>query len=725
MSKIKYFITFLILSLCVMPVFAIEDDMVQERSSGLTKMSDYTGENFFRSKYDLEQERDSEVERQKKEYYRQFRPVKSGHYNTSQKTMPPLKKLRLKVSKFNSDRKLKKSEPKMVDSNGVVIEEEENEVIKEEAAETQAMIRCKTLKYLPEQNMLESTGNVRVIFPAQNTTLYAKRMTYDEVNQIIQLYDDVKVVREGSEVLGDYMKINLNDESSFLKLPRFSQYNINIVAENGYMFGDTVISENGKITSEMDNILDLRSSGFGEDLRRMIVAKEDLSFLLNETNNHRLLMKVDEINIKAKASHDVVQLKHPKVYSNTGKKVFALPSMTFYTNKEHDYFEGNYPEIGSYSGFGMFAGPGVVLEAPFGSTLKVLPIINYKSKLGFGGIAKFKSGTNKTDIAYGSAASKVMVEGYQRLDDHLFLQYGLNSYMDNWFLGKSWLGYGGELLYERGFRHKDFMSDKLDLNFRHRVSAGMFKENNKNQSNKYFEGYHDMSTARFKYMAELNQTVYSMFGDENTEKRDGWKQFDINIIGQGSAALYGTGDTQFIGRIGPRIYTQYKFWRQELGYFFSGYSDNSPLVTMDNYRYGHSNVYVREYWRLHKFLTLGFYGSYNLDDNIFDYQYNRQSQLREATFYAAIGPDDLKLNLGYDLVRQNTYFGVSMAMNTKGSSVEYKKMEIKNPDEIGKAKGEPNSLDYGNFVAPPSPYKSKAVVEELEDASTMMRGEDI
>lgn len=27
---------------------------------------------------------------------------------------------------------------------------------------------------------------------------------------------------------------------------------------------------------------------------------------------------------------------------------------------------------------------------------------------------------------------------------------------------------------------------------------------------------------------------------------------------QGSAALYGTGDTQFIGRVGPSVHLQYK-----------------------------------------------------------------------------------------------------------------------------------------------------------------------
>ena len=708
-----------------MPSFAIEEYVEQERSSNMTEMADYTGETFFKSKYELEEERNKNIELQRKQYFKSFRPHHTTFYRTSSKTMPPLKKLRTKIANFKASKKEKKSEEPVIDSNGAILENEENEVVAQEAGESQAMIRCKTVKYLPESNQMEAVGNVQVIFPQQNATLYSNRMTYDNLNNVIELYDSVKVVRDGSEILGDYLKINLNEESAFLDNPRANEFNVNVVAENGYMFGDKIISEEGKITSNIDNIIDLTASGFGRRLRNMIIAEEDKSFLIDEANNHRFLMKVDEINIKAKDTIDVVQLKHPKVYSNTGKKLLSLPSMTFYTNKEHSYFEGNFPEIGSYSGFGMYAGPGLVLETPNSTTLKLLPTINYKSGLGFGGMAKFKSGTNITDVAYNTAVNRILLKGYQRLDDHLFIQYGANSYMDDWFLGRNWLGYGGELLYERGFQHKDFLYDKANLRFRHRFTAGFFRENERNQSDKKYSGYHRMGTARFKYMAELNQRVYSMFGDEDTSKKDGWRCVDLDIIGQASVALYGTGDTQFIGRIGPRLTTQYKFWRQELGYYLSGYSDNSPLTVMDMYRYGTSNVYLREYLRLNKYLTLGLYGSYNLSDDLYDYQYNRRSQLREAAFYVALGPDDLKLNLGYDWIRKNTYFGVSVAMNTKGSTVDYKKMTITNPEGFGKVKGELNSIDYGHFVAPPNPYRSKAVVEELEDKTTVMQGETL
>ncbi len=743
MNKIiKLSLIIMIFTIFSLPTFAIEN-VVENHSQNLTEFSDFTGETFFKSKYEIDEERQKNLQQMKRKYYRRFL-VNEGDstFNYSnRKSMPPLKKLRLgvvrlkdKVSASRTAKKAAKEAAKNAETGNDISEEAlqvedkseviENEVIAEEAETAQTMIKCKTMKYLPETNEMEATGNVEIKFPQQDIYLYADRMTYDTVNSIIQLYDNVKVIRQGNEVLGEYIKVDLNNETGFLKNLKASEYNIDIIAENGYMFGDTIVAENGKITSNMDNLLELRSSGFGEDLKRFIIPKEDMSFLLNDAGNSRYTVKVNEIKINAKAAHDKISLKNPKVYSNkTGKKVLALPSLTFYTNKEHDYFEGNYPELGSYAGFGMFAGPGVVLETPYGSTLKLIPTVSYKKKIGFGGIARFKSGTNQTDVGYNTAAQRFLLKGYQRLDDHLYLQYGANSYMDSWFMGQSWLGYGGELLFEKGYTHKDFLFNKANANFRHRISAGMFRENARGNDNEYFNGYHKMGTARFKYMAEYNQKLYSMFGDEDTTNNKGWKQLDLRLISQGSAALYGTGDTQFVGRIGPRIDSQYKFWRQELGYYFTGYSDNTPLVSFDAYRYGHSNIYVREYLRLHKFLTLGLYGSYNLSDDIYDYQYKKQSRLREATVYASLGPDDLKLNLGYDFIRQNTYFGVSVAMNTKGSSVEYKKIEMKNFDEFGKVKGEQNKVEKFEFSPPPSPYKSKAVVENLEDSTTYMKGE--
>lgn len=734
------------------PAFSIEE-IVESRSSNMTDFADYTGETFFKSRFELEEERNQLLQVQKKQYYQQFRPSNwqgrlAFHRN---KTMPPFKIIRLKIVNVKNNLQMKfakkqnsntqisadtdtdeesaldeqnNSETQIKDNAISTSDNEDNSVLQEEAQDIQVMVKCRTMKYLPETNEMEAIGSVELKFPTQNTVMYSDRMTYNNMTGIVQLYDNVKVIRNGQELYGDYIKVDLNEEMSQITNPK-AQYamSLDFEAENGYVFGDTIIAEKGKITSESDDIIYTRSSGFGEAMSRFIMPDEDLAFLINDVDNNKYMVKVNELKITAKASHDKIQLKNPKIYSNkTGKKIFSLPSLTFYTNKEKDYFEGNYPELGSLAAFGMYLGPGAVLETPFGSTLKLMPTINYKNKFGFGGLARFTSATNNTEFAYNTAANMFILRGVQRLDDHLFLQYGKNSYMDDWFLGKYWLGYGGDLVYEKGYTHNDFLYKNANASFRHRISAGIFHENDRNQSGNKYRRYSNMSTARFKYMAEYNQRLYSMFGGVDTTYYDGWKQVDFSVIAQGSAALYGTGDTQFVGRLGPRLSTQYKNWRQEAGYYLTCYDDNTPLTRFDAYRYGRSNVYLREYIRLHKYLTLGFYVSYLLKDTI---RKTERDLLREATFYAAIGPDDFKLNLGYDWVRKNTYFGVSMAMNTKGSSVEYKKMTIKNPDKIGKTDGPKNEVERYEFVPPPNPYRSHVGIVDIDDTSKYMEGEPL
>ena len=58
---------------------------------------------------------------------------------------------------------------------------------------------------------------------------------------------------------------------------------------------------------------------------------------------------------------------------------------------------------------------------------------------------------------------------------------------------------------------------------------------------------------------------------------------------------------------------------------------------------------------------------------------------QENSFIVAFGPDDFKLNVGYDWVRRQTYFSFIIAMDTKGSSLEFDRMEIKNPDKLAKS----------------------------------------
>ena len=183
-----------------------------------------------------------------------------------------------------------------------------------------------------------------------------------------------------------------------------------------------------------------------------------------------------------------------------------------------------------------------------------------------------------------------------------------------------------------------------------------------------FEGLkgHDVATPRFRYMAQVNQDVFSYINPEKLTA------FTIRVNGQLSTALYGTGDTQVIGRLGPTLHTQYRRWMQDIGYHFSAYDDHTPMTVFDAYRYGKQNVYLREYLRVCKYLTLSWFGSINVTDDAPNHR-----RIQENGFYVTVGPDDYRLNLGYDFQRRTLYCVVEVCTDAKGTKVDYEKMEIK------------------------------------------------
>jgi hypothetical protein len=103
------------------------------------------------------------------------------------------------------------------------------------------------------------------------------------------------------------------------------------------------------------------------------------------------------------------------------------------------------------------------------------------------------------------------------------------------------------------------------------------------------------------------------------------------------------------------------------------------MKVYDTYRYGHGCIYIREALRLSKYLSVAWSGTINVTGDS-----PNGKAFQECAFIVSLGPDDLKLNLGYDWVRQHSYIGISVAMDTKGSGIEYDKMVIKHPDRLAK-----------------------------------------
>lgn len=598
-------------------------------------------------------------------------------------SVAPVKKFRLWLKDYNNQKKTGKLKS-------------DKTALEAPPEKDQAILDCDFMEYFADRTELQADGHVVMFFPENNSTVKADKVIYNQTSNLIKAFGKVVLINDGKEMLGDYMQIDMNEENAIMDNPQTEFFQIRARAKKGYMYGDKLIQEQGNLYVTKHTMINLKANMFGPDLDQMFVEPKNKSYFMKDSHGEKFKIKTNDLVINSKKEHDTLTLKHAEVYFND-KKVGVIPSITMHTNKNRDYVEANFPEIGTITNMGLYAGPGFVFDTPHASTLKVVPILNYQSTgdgggnpIGWGAIVKLKTATNKVDMGYGTANKTFIMSGIQKLDDNLYFQYGANRFIDDWFMGYRMPKLLGELIYQNDFYTPNLLGKDKDFVYTHRI-AGAYAQDGSGDG-ALLDGGGFVGTARFKYMAEAAQTLFK-FSKESESPINA----RLELVGQGSAALYGTGDTQSIVRIGPRLHTQYKYWMQDAGYFLTGYNDRSPLASYDAYRYGRSNAYMRESFRLSKYLTFSWMGSVNLSGDGYD-----GKLLQENTFFLGIGPDDVKLNIGYDTIRQQSFVEMAMHLDAKGTTVEYKKMVIKNPDTLGKNKNGENANQSSFIPSGPS-----------------------
>lgn len=657
---------------------------------------------------------------------------------SSKETLPPIKLLRLKLKQKFSDKENRKYElaPTVNDiykgevgiseyaskdltddfeemnPDGFEADEEstleaqkskksffrKKDKVVDETETEDIILDCDNVDYDTPNYLINAHGNVSVEFVKQDTIVKADNITFDRINNTIKAEGNVRILKNGQTITGDYIFVDMNEENALIENPLTKTATIEIKSQKGYVYGDRIVQEKGSIEVSNSYPIEFYSARRGPKINTMLTHKEDS--LEKDIEDGKIKLQAKDIKITQKGDLEIISLKKPRVFRGE-KTVFKVPAVKIYTNRNHDFVESNIWEIGSYRGLGLYTGPGFVFELPKGSVLKAMPILNYKSGFGIGGYGRFSSGTNKTLAAYGTATSKFIVYGKQELDDNLYLQYGVNSYFDEWFLGRRRPKYGASLVYDKSYSSESFLLKDQRSHFRHRFDAGYYQDLDYDNHFERLKG-NDTGSTRFRYMAEAGQNLYSYKDKENL------KAFSFGVNTQLSAAIYGTGDTQVIGRIGPRLHSQYKRWMQDIGYYFSVYDDNSPMPVFDAYRYGKQNLYLREYFRLCKYLTVSWFSSINLTN---DSANGRDFQ--ENSFYFSVGPDDMKFNIGYDFIRENLYCTLEMMMDAKGANVEYETLEIK---QHKKKKTEDLSEKNENSFETAKKQKvlQRAVVEDIK-----------
>lgn len=524
---------------------------------------------------------------------------------------------------------------------------------------TNVLVDSDTIEYFPERHEFEALGHAKVFFPEENSTLTADKIIFNHDTNYIKAYDNVVIDRENEKIFGDYVHIDLNDENAVITNPVMAHMNIQIKAKHGNINDAKVEAMEGTANFQDSQMFHLVSrSVFGFE-KPPLETELDKTYFVKEKYNNEWNLKSKVIIIDSYKDRDIVTLEKSDVFLKD-LKVGSTGKIKIYTNKEQQYVETSIAEFGSLRNLGAFISPAYVFQLPGSSTFKVGPMLNYDdSELGFGGLGRFQSGTNRTDIGYSTARGKVVVRGRQKFTDKLWLQYGMNSYMDEWFMGGRMPEYGGQLVYSSPYYNED-----LKLRFENRFTGGFFKE----------WGESNFSTTRFRWQTNTAKEIYNYRNSDNKFAAT----FGLNI--QSTTSLYGTGDTYAMVRTGPYLRTQYRAWQQYLGYFIGGEAGDSPFW-FDKFYYGKSSVMLGESLKINKYLSLMYSAVIALSDTPND------KMLQENRFYLVIGPDDFKVLLGYDAYRKNTTFGINMAVGTENSEVEFKKLILNEPENLGKSTG--------------------------------------
>lgn len=613
-------------------------------------------------------------------------------------------------SKFSRFKNLFKRNKKDNDEEPVAEKEEETYTsedgskpltggVQEVIAEKDMILDCDRLNYDDETSEMEATGNPVMVFPPQGVSIKADRLTYNSESNIIKAFDNVEITKNGKTIYGDYVMIDMNDESSIVKNMNTHKMNMLINAKDVVASEDAIELRDGSLKGEEHYTLVLRSMKVSR-FEGFDIPEEDYSKISGD--GLEIKVKAKEIYVTAKKDHNVIKVKDADIFFKD-KHITRWENFVAHTNKNQEYFEANYPEFGNIPRIGMYIGPGFVFDIPNGASIKFIPFLNYKNKFGVGAGLRYHSGTNVTSLYYGSAADLFILKGHQMLDDRLYLQYGINSYLDDWWHGSGIAKYRLEAVYRDAATIKNTLGYDRNATFRQRVSAGWMEEADYNRHGEHFKGKTESAT-RLKYMAELSQELYKYYNKKHNVNAT------LSWILQGSGAIYGTGDTQFIARTGPGLHTQYKRWVQDVGFFVSGVDDHTPVPRIDAHRLGNTAVFFRESFRFNKYLTGSWVGTAVITGDK-----PSSDTFVENGFYISFGPDDLKFTLGYDFIRERSILLFSTALDLKGTQVDYKKMVIKNPDKLTKSdeeKVEPISFVKANNA---KVRRTHAQVIEIED----------
>ncbi len=557
----------------------------------------------------------------------------------------------------------------------IIIQESSDELPEEVNVE----ITADEINYNQEKNYYEALGNSEAFIPSKQATLYADKITFTSETNLLEAWGDVKVIQGGNTIYGTYISFNTTSNEYELTEPKLFVNGLKLkarLAKSRYY--DLNKPENKKKKNDVNFFNGV--AAFEEPIslfRYGATMGTNYSRDINQYNMHRHVAWqdiTDKSNLKYSAKE--IFIDNTKKTNNIrikGARVWitdklSIPSPVHITATAGDgantRFKG--PIIGTRERIGGFAlGPRYFLETDPG-IFSIVPLLQIGNGPSFGGglIGTFNTPGDTTALmaGYGSLHNRFIGSVHQYLGHSFHANALVNQFRRDSIFGLSQVGQLYEIASLFRVKLPTFFEGR---GMRVRAAAGWAADNSSLYTNKEAENLRaerpDESLEDHSgFRSEIEASMYTKpIWRMGTEIHN----FSLRGRGQGAFRFYDTGDYLAIARFGPALEARLENLAFEIDYLFASVQGQSPFL-FDQFIDGSQSVIVDGDYRVNKWFSVGTLLTYNID----------RERLVRSEFRTEFGPDDFKLRLSYDSVRNQIDLGFNLIF---GDPISYETLRVR------------------------------------------------
>ncbi len=534
------------------------------------------------------------------------------------------------------------------------------------------------IEYDQEKTYYQAIGNAEAILKEKDAHLFADRITYDSEKDLLEAFGNISIEQDGGKIYGSYIAFNTVDNKYSMSDPKFFAKGVKLKAravESDYTEAKKQGDEAKKYLTFTDGVAALdspislyqyaarRRTRYSTEIVRYNRKRElDWNDLSDKSN---LRYSAKEIYFDNTRQINNLSIKGARIWITDD---LSIPSPVHITTTAGEaagsQFRG--PIIGTRERIGGFAlGPRFFHEIEQG-IFSLVPIVQFGNgpEFGAGAVASFNTPGDKFFVmaGYGSLDNRPIGSFHYQFLKYFEANALLNQFNRGGIFGTSQVGQLYELVSQ--FRWKLPFIDSRGLGIK--IGAGWAKDNAELFTNDRIvdlSNERDDGPAREEhdgFRSELEAQFYTQ-----PLWRYGNSEYNVALRGraQGALRFYDTGDLLSVGRAGPALEARISNFAFELDYLFAAINGESPFL-FDQFVDGSQSVIFDGDYTVNKWFSIGSLLTYNVD----------RERLVRNQVRTELGPQDFKLRLSYDIVRNQIDIGFNILY---GEPVAFDKLKVR------------------------------------------------